>query len=62
MGGEIFHGTEQAPGEGSSTGFNLGGSYHFDGHNHLLFSAGYGLTNTSSTNKFLSYIGYQLTW
>jgi len=62
LGGELFHSTEQAPGEGASTGFNLGGSYNFDEHNHLLFSAGKGLTNISTTNKFSSYAAYQWTW
>ena len=62
LGGEIFHSTEQVAGQGSSTGFNLGGTYNFDEHNHLLFSAGRGLTNADVTNKFSSYVGYQLTW
>ena len=62
LGGELFHNTEQVSGEGSSTGFNLGGFYNFDEHNHLLFSAGRGLTNAERTNKFSSYVGYQLTW
>lgn len=62
LGGEVFHSTEKAPGEGASNGFNLGGSYNFDEHNHLLFSAGKGLTNVSMTNQFSSYVAYQLTW
>jgi hypothetical protein len=62
LGGELFHSTEQATGEESSTGFNLGGSYNFDEHNHLLFSAGKGLANASTTNRFSSYLAYQLTW
>ncbi|HUX64063.1 transporter [Sulfuricella sp.] len=62
LGGEIFHNTEQVAGQGSSTGFNLGGSYNFDEHKHLLFSAGKGLTNVDNTNKFSSYVGYQWTW
>lgn len=62
LGGEIFHSTEQAVDEGSSTGFNLGGIYDIDEHNHLLFSAGRGLTNTAQTNQFSSYVGYQITW
>ena len=62
LGGEVFHSTEQAPGEGSSTGFNLGGTYSFDEHNHLLFSAGRGLTNVDKTNQFSSYAAYQWTW
>ena len=62
LGGEIFHSTEQIAGEGSSTGFNLGGSYNFDEHNHFLFSAGKGLTNAKATNKLSSYAAYQWTW
>jgi len=62
LGGEIFHSTEAVSGEGSSTGFNLGGSYNFDEHNHLLFSAGKGLTNVQATNKLSSYAAYQWTW
>ena len=62
LGGEIFHATEAAPGEGATSGFNLGGMYHFDEQNHLLFTAGKGLTNVASTNQFSSYIGYQWTW
>ena len=62
LGGEIFHSTEQVAGKGASTGFNLGGSYNFDEHNHLLFSAGKGLTNADATNQFSTYMGYQRTW
>lgn len=62
LGGEIFHSTEEAENEGSSSGFNLGGIYNVDEHNHLLFSAGRGLTNVDATNKFSSYLAYQLTW
>jgi hypothetical protein len=62
LGGEIFHSTEAAPGEGSSSGFNLGGIYNFGEHDHLLLSAGRGLTNVDATNKFSSYVGYQRTW
>jgi hypothetical protein len=62
LGGELFYNTEKVEGEGSSVGFNLGGFYHFDEHNHLLFSVGSGLSNISQTNQFSSYLGYQLTW
>jgi Putative MetA-pathway of phenol degradation len=62
LGGEIFYSTEQVPGQGSSSGFNLGGYYNFDEYNHLLFSAGKGLTNVDATNKFSSYLAYQWTW
>jgi hypothetical protein len=62
LGGEVYYSTEQVSGQGSSTGFNLGGIYNFDEHNHLLFSAGRGLTNINRTDQFASYLGYQLTW
>lgn len=62
LGGEIFYSTEAVAGEGSSTGFNLGGSYNFDEHNHLLFSAGKGLKNADATNKSSLYLAYQWTW
>ncbi|HUW29304.1 MAG TPA: transporter [Sulfuriferula sp.] len=62
LGGEIFHNTEQISGQGGNSGFNLGGFYNFDKHNHLLFSAGRGLTNVNMTNQLSSYVGYQLTW
>lgn len=62
FGGEIFHSTAQLSGARSSSGFNLGGVFTFDEHNHLLFSAGRGLTNVNAINQFSSYVGYQLTW
>ncbi|HEY3700594.1 MAG TPA: transporter [Spongiibacteraceae bacterium] len=62
LGGEIYHETEEVAGEGSSAGFNLGGSYDLDARNHLLFSAGRGLTNISAMNQLSSYVGYLLTW
>jgi Putative MetA-pathway of phenol degradation len=62
LGGELYYSTEEAAGEGSSSGFNLGAIYNFDDHNHLLFSVGSGLSNRSATNEFSSYLGYQWTW
>jgi hypothetical protein len=62
LGGEIFHQTANKIGGKDQTGFNLGGSYDFDEHNHLLFSAGRGLQNATETNEFSWYLGYQLTW
>jgi hypothetical protein len=62
LGAEIFHSTEQFVGVGSSTGFNLGGMYNLDEHNHVLFSAGKGLANAAATNQFTSYLAYQRTW
>lgn len=62
LGGELFHSTEETRGEGSSSGFNLGAVFEIDPHDHLLFSAGRGLSNVQRTNQLSSYIGYQLTW
>jgi hypothetical protein len=62
LGGELYYSTEEAEGEGSSSGFNLGGIYNFNDHNHLLFSIGSGLSNISATNELSSYLGYQWTW
>jgi hypothetical protein len=62
VGGEIFHSGEETRGEGSSSGFNAGITYALDEHNHLLFSAGRGLSNADATNRFTSYVGYQLNW
>src|ERR1039458_190203 len=62
LGAEIYHSTEQLHGVGSSSGFNVGGIYNFDEYNHLLFSAGRGLTNVDMANQFSSYVAYQWTW
>ena len=61
LGAEVFHTTGQVEGQSSSTGFNVGGFYNFDEHNHLLFSAGKGLQNAAETNRVSTYIGYQYT-
>lgn len=52
---------EQLSENPSSTGFNLGSSYNFDEHNHLLFSASKGLQNAAERNGVSTYIGYQYT-
>jgi hypothetical protein len=62
LGAEVFHTTRQKIDQGSSTGFNIGGYYNFDEHNHFLFSGGKGLHNASETNRFSAYIGYQYTF
>jgi hypothetical protein len=61
LGGEIFHQTADKIGGKESTGFNFGGSYDIDEHNHILFSAGRGFQNASETNLFSWYIAYQIT-
>jgi hypothetical protein len=70
LGGEIFHGTAGILvgypsfdlNSKENTGFNIGGVYDFDDHNHLLFSAGRGLQNAADTNQFSWYLGWQITW
>ena len=62
LGAELFHRTEQLTGQGASSGFNIGGSFNPSEHHHILFSLGKGLQNATGTNKFSSYLGYQLTY
>lgn len=62
LGGELFHSTEQVAGQGSSSGFNLGGYYNFNEHDHLMLSAGKGLQNADLTNRLSIYFAYQRTW
>jgi hypothetical protein len=62
LGGEIYHQTADNINDVDSTGFNLGGSYDFDEHNHLLFSAGRGFQNASATNLYSWYLGWQITY
>jgi hypothetical protein len=62
LGAELFHRTEQFKGEGATSGFNVGGIFNIDEHNHVLFSAGRGLQNANATNRFSSYVAYQLTY
>ena len=61
LGGEIFHQTRDNVDGRASTGFNLGGSYDFNDHHHLLFSAGRDLQHPSENNRFSWYVGYQIT-
>ena len=62
LGGEVFHQTADKVDGVDSTGFNLGGQYDFDEHNHLLFSAGRGFQNASTTNLYSWYLGWQITY
>jgi hypothetical protein len=55
LGGDTVDGVD-------STGFNLGGVYDFDEHDHLLFSAGRGFQNASTTNLYSWYLGWQITY
>lgn len=62
IGGEVFRTTAQTVNEPPQTGFNLGGSYSIDRRNQLLFSAGRGLRNVSTTNRVSTYAGYQISF
>ena len=59
LGAEIYHGTPSDVGEQGHTAFNVGGYFHFDEHNHILFSAG---RDIDGPNRFSSYLAYQLTF
>ena len=62
LGGEIFHQTADTIDGVDSTGFNFGGIYDFDEHNHLLFSAGRGFRHAPETNLFSWYLAWQITY
>jgi hypothetical protein len=62
LGVELFHQTSSGEGIKESTGFNLGLTYDFTEHWHLLASAGTGVQNRSSTNEFSYYLALQLTF
>lgn len=61
LGVELFHLTPEEIGGMASTGFNIGGTYDFTEHYHLLFAFGKGLQHSKETNEFTWYIGLQLT-
>lgn len=60
LGGEAFLQTAEAPGEKDSPGFNLGGQYDLTEDYHLLFSAGRGLANAETNNRFSAYLAVQV--
>ncbi len=62
VGGEIFHQTADTLDGVDSTGFNAGVTYDITKDNHILFSAGRGIQNAATTNKFSYYIAYELTF
>jgi hypothetical protein len=59
LGGEIYNETESDAGQRGHLAFNLGGSFNFDEHNHILFSAG---RDILGDNRFATYVAYQLTF
>ncbi len=62
MGGEVFRETSTTTGERGTAGFNLGGIYNLKEDYSVLFSAGKGISNISSTNKLSAYIGLQVIY
>jgi hypothetical protein len=72
LGAELFHQTASTSGVPGSvgfplgskatTGFDVGGAYDFSANYHLLFSAGCGIQNATTTNQFSYYIGLQWTF
>ncbi len=68
LGGEIFYQTAGSVAlptnlpSPDNLGFNLGGIYDLDEHNHLLFSAGRGLLHAPQTNLFSWYAAWQITY
>lgn len=62
LGGEVFHESPNTVDGLDSTGFNLGGSYALIHDYNLLFAAGKGLKNVSSTNQFSAYLALQVLY
>ena len=61
LGAEIFAQSSAQRGQPAAAGFNLGGTFDLTEEDHLLFSAGKGLTHAALTNRFSFYFGYQVT-
>ncbi len=62
VGVEVFNQTSPAAGVPDSTGCNAGLTYDLSDNWHVLASAGSGLQNRNSTNRFSYYLGLQLTF
>lgn len=62
LGGEVFHETPDTVDGESTAGFNLGGNYNLANDYNLLFSAGKGLQNVSSTNRLSVYLALQVLY
>jgi hypothetical protein len=58
---EIFHQTPDVQGGAALTGFNVGATYDFDEHHHLLVSAGRGIENADAADQFTWYLGFEFT-
>jgi hypothetical protein len=62
IGVELIHQTSPAANLPASSGFNVGLTYDLSKHWHLLGSAGSGLQNRGTTNRFSYYVALQLTF
>ena len=59
LGSEVYHETGSGAGEDGHTAFNLGGTYDFTEHQHLLFSAG---RDFYGPVRFACYLAWQFTF
>lgn len=62
LGVELFHQGSPVAGMPDTTGFNVGFTYDFSRNWHLLASAGSGLQNRDTTDRFSWYLALQLTF
>lgn len=61
LGAELFHQTPNLRGIPPLTGFNVGATYDFNEHQHLLVSAGRGIANVTATDQLTWYLGFEFT-
>ncbi len=62
LGGEVFHESPNTVDGIDSTGFNLGGSYSLIHDYNILFAAGKGLENVTTTNQLSAYLALQVLY
>jgi hypothetical protein len=60
LGGEVFYHGASTEGQVDGVGFNLGGMVHFDPVNHIVFSVGRDIVQ--STYSFTGYVAYEWTF
>ena len=58
LGGELYFHQAEDPNSTSGTGFNIGGFFNTNEHNHILWSIGHSFTGEATVT---AYIGYQYT-
>jgi hypothetical protein len=61
VGAEVFHRTPNTTDGLALTGLNVGATYDFSEHHHLLVSAGRGLRNASAADQFTWFLGFEFT-